>query len=161
MKVISWIISHQHAVRMLKKLNTKKWQAEGFYVEYEEVGNLHEHIRRQGVILRSTREGPVVLATHKERVIGKSIYADYPASTEGGILTVYRDKRAIEEPAQDTPPGLSFNKGQVSFAEAGEYYAARQELGKWLNEESARPVNKVAIARLVYLYDLVLGGQAS
>jgi len=142
-KVITWLISEQHAVRMMKKLNMKRHAHLGFYFEYEEVGNLLHHLRASGHPVNTAR------ATRRdERYSGIGIYADYPVTAEGGLLTVYRE----------TPePLVWLQRSALSASFMAEARDARRELGKWLNEQPNRDVDKTAIATLIAVFDTLAG----
>lgn len=143
-QVITWLISDQHAARMMKKLNMKRHAHLGFYFEYEEVGNLRKYLRQGG-----WPPGSLAKATAwDERVIGVGIYADYPSATEGGLLTVYREA---------PEPLVWLQRGALPASFMAEARDARRELGKWLNEQPNREVDKTAIATLIAVFDALAG----
>jgi hypothetical protein len=147
-KVIQWLISHHHATRMMKKLNTKQHRAFGFYYEFEDVGLLWQYVKPPAGARQKVYESR---CTDKEKL---RIYGDYPGGTEGGLLTIYRD---IPE-AHDKPEVLThLQRTSLPDWMMTEARDARRELGKWLNEQPNREVDKSAIATLIAVFDTLAG----
>jgi hypothetical protein len=146
-QVIKWLISHEHAVRMMKKLNMRRHAHLGFYFEYEDVGRLVRYFNPPaGDKIYETRPG------EREPL---HVYSDYHKFEEGGILTVYRDIAHPDDPAPQVLVWLQRQSlPELVMAEAKD---ARRELGKWLNEQPNREVDKRAIATLIAVFDILVG----
>jgi hypothetical protein len=146
-QVIKWLISHDHAVRMMKKLRMKRHAHLGFYFEYEDVGRLVRYFNPPA--------GDKIYETRPAEREPLRVYADYHKFEEGGILTVYRD---IAHP-NDLPeePLVWLQKQSLPASVMAEARDARRELGKWLNEQPNREVDKSAIATLIAVFDTLAG----
>lgn len=146
-RIVQWFISTEHAVRMMKKLNMKAHRHMGFYFEFEEVGLLRKHLHMHGPV---RADHPSDRVTHRTW-----IFADYPRDTEGGILTVFRDIPHESDPVEE--PLVWLQKQSLPASVMAEARDARRELGKWLNEQPNRDVDKSAIATLIAVFDTLAG----
>ena len=131
-QVIQWYISHEHATRLMKKLAVKRHRHMGYYYEFEDLGYFEHYLRAEA------KKGNFPVDNQPR------VYADYPYDVQGGLLTVYRD---VPDPAPVASPSSLSEERMVAA------HDARRELGKWLNEQPNRDVDKFALAVLIAAFD--------
>lgn len=144
-QVIKYLISHEHAARMMKKLSAKRHAKQGFFFELEDLGTVRQYLKAIGQpsFEFDIREG--IRGPHNAR-----LFSGYKPNTEIAQLTVYRDVTVPELCVQVRCQSLP-------ASQVAEIHDARRELRKWLNEQPNREVDKAAIATLIIALDILIG----
>jgi hypothetical protein len=98
-EVAKWLISHNHATIMMRKLNQRKHKSLGFYYGIEDIGNVSKYLARHPWL----KEG---VGFHDR------VFADYGPTVEGCWLFIYRDPSPLQT---DGDRAYSRLKQQVAF----------------------------------------------